>query len=63
MRLGMMLNAEPEPLVRKVDADVGVEADLDVGAYAVTGAENVFFTIANVICVGILAWVYLSVKL
>lgn len=48
---------------RKVDADVGVEVDLDVGAYAVTGAEAVLFTIANVICVSILAWVYLSVKL
>ena len=51
MRMGGNCIAEPEPLGRKVDADAGVEVDAGVGAYAVTGAEDVFFTIANVICV------------
>ena len=46
-----------------VDADAGVAVEVEVGAGADAGAGGVFFAIANVICVSILAWAYLSVKL
>ena len=46
-----------------MDADAGVAVEVEVGAGADAGAGGVFFAIANVICVSILASVYLSVKL